>query len=215
MREYEAPNTKLALVLAAGELFAEKGFDRTTTREIAEKSGIKLGSLHYHFGSKEALYLETFRYGMEKEASPSLEKIIAKAPERTKTPLGISHIVYEYAEKFIELTLRTQTPGWITSLIMSEIAYPSSAFDIVLEEIFQPDHEDILKLYHLAKPDGKKEEADIWAFILPSQAMFYNQTIAKSLLKKKKLSARFIKKIARTIAKMMILAVDLPVPEGI
>ena len=39
----------------AAEMFARKGFQNTTVREIAEGSGILSGSLYHHFESKEAI----------------------------------------------------------------------------------------------------------------------------------------------------------------
>ncbi len=38
---------------AADELFGQKGFDGTTTRDILEKVGIARGTLYHHFKSKE------------------------------------------------------------------------------------------------------------------------------------------------------------------
>lgn len=40
---------------AADTLFGEIGFDATTTREIAERSGVNKALIHYHFKSKEGL----------------------------------------------------------------------------------------------------------------------------------------------------------------
>lgn len=40
---------------AADTLFGEIGFDATTTREIAEQSGVNKALIHYHFKSKEGL----------------------------------------------------------------------------------------------------------------------------------------------------------------
>lgn len=40
---------------AADTLFGEVGFDATTTREIAERSGVNKALIHYHFKSKEGL----------------------------------------------------------------------------------------------------------------------------------------------------------------
>lgn len=43
------------LVRLAAELFAEKGFQATTVREIADEAGILSGSLYHHFDSKESI----------------------------------------------------------------------------------------------------------------------------------------------------------------
>ena len=41
---------------AADQLFGKTGFDATTTREIAELSGVNKALIHYHFKSKEGLF---------------------------------------------------------------------------------------------------------------------------------------------------------------
>ncbi|WP_052305531.1 TetR/AcrR family transcriptional regulator [Thermomonospora curvata] len=43
------------LVKLAAELFAEKGFQATTVRNIADEAGILSGSLYHHFDSKESI----------------------------------------------------------------------------------------------------------------------------------------------------------------
>jgi TetR/AcrR family transcriptional regulator len=45
------------LVTAARALFAEKGFEKTSTREIASAVGANIGLISYYFGGKEELYL--------------------------------------------------------------------------------------------------------------------------------------------------------------
>lgn len=49
----EAEERKNEILDAAGELFSQKGFDRTSTGDILEKVGIARGTLYYHFKSKE------------------------------------------------------------------------------------------------------------------------------------------------------------------
>jgi TetR/AcrR family transcriptional regulator, cholesterol catabolism regulator len=41
----------------ASELFARKGFEATSMRDIATAAGLMSGSLYYHFASKEDLYV--------------------------------------------------------------------------------------------------------------------------------------------------------------
>jgi AcrR family transcriptional regulator len=51
-----AEERRLAIVTAAQPLFAAKGFDAVTTREVAEAAGISEALLYRHFEGKAALY---------------------------------------------------------------------------------------------------------------------------------------------------------------
>jgi AcrR family transcriptional regulator len=58
----EAPSSTKARILAAAEhVFAAKGFDGASTREIAARAGVNISSLHYHWESKETLYFAVFQ----------------------------------------------------------------------------------------------------------------------------------------------------------
>lgn len=61
----------------AETLFAEKGFNGTSVREIADKAGINIAMISYYFGSKEKLLEAIFDYrgNLSKLA---IENIIAK-----------------------------------------------------------------------------------------------------------------------------------------
>jgi AcrR family transcriptional regulator len=43
------------ILIVAEELFAEKGFDGTSVRDIAQQAGVNLAMISYYFGSKEKL----------------------------------------------------------------------------------------------------------------------------------------------------------------
>ncbi|WP_162914846.1 TetR/AcrR family transcriptional regulator [Desertibaculum subflavum] len=55
-----AGSTKDSLMQAAVRLFAAKGIDGTTTREIAAAAGVTEGAIYRHFVGKEALVEEIF-----------------------------------------------------------------------------------------------------------------------------------------------------------
>src|ERR1700745_4534614 len=48
--------TQLQLLEAAGQEFAEKGFERTTAKEICERAGINTAAVNYYFGGIEGLH---------------------------------------------------------------------------------------------------------------------------------------------------------------
>src|SRR5688572_13557528 len=51
-----AEDRREAIVMAAAPLFAAKGFDAVTTREVAEAAGVSEALLYRHFDNKAALY---------------------------------------------------------------------------------------------------------------------------------------------------------------
>lgn len=61
-------STREKIVETARSLFAENGFDRTTTAEIAREAGISEGTIYRHFKSKKELLMEC--------VIPVLQKIV-------------------------------------------------------------------------------------------------------------------------------------------
>lgn len=65
--EPAAPSTRERILDVALDLFIEKGFDRTSLREIAEKLGVTKAALYYHFASKDdilmALHMRLHEFG--------------------------------------------------------------------------------------------------------------------------------------------------------
>lgn len=52
------------ILFAAEELFAENGFEGTSTREIAKAANVNISMISYYFGSKEKLYEKLVEYRM-------------------------------------------------------------------------------------------------------------------------------------------------------
>ena len=49
-------STRDKILSAAGEVFAEQGFERATIRAITERAGANLAAVNYHFRDKAELY---------------------------------------------------------------------------------------------------------------------------------------------------------------
>jgi AcrR family transcriptional regulator len=62
-------NHRAQLLRGAIACLRDKGYARTTARDIAAASGSNLGSIGYHFGSKEALLNEAIREGFSEWTS--------------------------------------------------------------------------------------------------------------------------------------------------
>lgn len=61
MTRLKAPERREQLLAVATRLFAQKGYDATTTASIAEAAGITEPVLYRHFDSKLALFIEVLR----------------------------------------------------------------------------------------------------------------------------------------------------------
>ena len=58
----EYSEKQIQILEAAENLFAQKGFDGTSVRDIAEEAGVNLAMISYYFGSKEKLFEAMFAY---------------------------------------------------------------------------------------------------------------------------------------------------------
>ncbi|WP_432142652.1 TetR/AcrR family transcriptional regulator [Streptomyces sp. bgisy084] len=76
----DAQGTRLRLLDAASELFAERGYERATVRDIASRAGANQALLFRYFGSKKALFGEVMaRGGQEQLRSTPAERLFEVA----------------------------------------------------------------------------------------------------------------------------------------
>lgn len=61
-------NTENTILLAAEEVFFDKGYAGATTTEIAKKAGVNHAMLHYYFRTKENLFQIIFKRNVERIA---------------------------------------------------------------------------------------------------------------------------------------------------
>ncbi len=61
-----AEYTRQSIIKAAVTLFAEKGFDGSSVRDIITKARVNQAAINYHFKGKDGLYLEVLKTAFEK-----------------------------------------------------------------------------------------------------------------------------------------------------
>ena len=87
------PNRRAELLRAAAKLFVEKGFDATTTLDIAEAVGMRSGSPFYHFRSKQELLKAAMIEGLDAGNAQLLAAIDGIAdPEQRLRMLVRTHL---------------------------------------------------------------------------------------------------------------------------
>lgn len=65
--ESKAERTRRSIYQAAMTLFREKGFDKTTMRDISKAAGLSLGASYYYFPSKESIVSAYYQYIQEQQ----------------------------------------------------------------------------------------------------------------------------------------------------
>lgn len=75
-RRRNAADSRQSLLEAAGDLFAERGFDRTTTRDIGELAGLDPTLITRYFGNKAGLYLAILRDDFAAEEPGALRDLL-------------------------------------------------------------------------------------------------------------------------------------------
>ena len=208
---------KKILIVHAGMLFAELGFDRVTTRMIADKAGVRLSAIHYHFKSKEDLYIEAFRYAHDKDNRINFLDVYSENPELGKTPAGQAEIIRTTVLRYFRNIFNPQRSSWEMQLLVREIVTPSSALPRLAKTFIQSNVQNSEKFCQMIRPDMDKDEAMIWADTLFSHLFLYilAQRHIEEVRGKEWLNEQFFFKAAQMIARFMILELDLPLPEDL
>jgi AcrR family transcriptional regulator len=112
-KDTESIDKKELLLETAGTLFAENGFDGTSVRMIAEKSGMNIAMISYYFGSKEKLFEEL----ISNKINYMKEQLSALVENDKLDPWKKFEMVIEgYSERII------RTGGSFHKLMMREIS---------------------------------------------------------------------------------------------
>lgn len=120
------------LILAAGPIFAEKGFAQATVREICAAAGANLASVNYYFGDKERLYFETFSHAhrcrIRQTPLPPFEP--DQSPEEK-----LRTFLRSMLQRLFEPDDRTR---WEHELLLRELVQPTGITEPLFEEFFRP-----------------------------------------------------------------------------
>lgn len=73
---------QIAILMTAMKLFAEKGFDSTSTSAIAKKAEVSEGLIFRHFKNKEGLLEAIIAFGMEKASVYFAEISLISDPKK-------------------------------------------------------------------------------------------------------------------------------------
>ena len=124
---------------AASELFAERGFHRTTVRDIAARARVNVAAGHYHYGSKRALYLAVLRAQFA-DVRATLQARGAAVPEgelRALSRRQLAALLRTRVNVMLDLLIGPP-PGLHGTLMHREMCDPSEALPVIVDEFILP-----------------------------------------------------------------------------
>jgi AcrR family transcriptional regulator len=151
--------TKSHFLDAAEKEFARSGYEGTKIRTIAEVSQANLGTLHYYWGSKAAL----FRAVCERRLRPINEERLRRFAECEAKARGgkpdVRALVKAGIEPALRVTGATAKERRTFRLFYGRVLMdPAPEVGRVMAEIFDPSSREFLRLMRHACPDLDKQE---------------------------------------------------------
>ena len=126
---FEVDDTRQKLMNYAGEIFSAKGFESTTVREVCQAAGVNIAAIHYHFGDKERLYLECVKHAHCQHGMIDFDWPNGTSSQEKLTTM-VTHM--------LTMMLATDQPAWQSELMMRELARPTAACRVLVEEFISP-----------------------------------------------------------------------------
>ena len=133
-RDETAPRERL---LRSGlRLFAQQGFAKTSTRELAEDAGVNVASISYYFGDKAGLYRAVFSEPLG-------------APRRSgvrfdEAGLSLQQALLKLFSEMLEPLRHGDAARLCMKLHFREMLEPSGVWDQQLAQGFKPMHDALL-----------------------------------------------------------------------
>ncbi|WP_084196826.1 CerR family C-terminal domain-containing protein [Solimonas soli] len=159
--------TRAALLDAATAVFVEQGYDLARVRDIAERAGANVAAINYHFGGKEALYLEVLRH----QAGERIERYpFADAAQLAGAEQALRAAVTALLSRFLAEDQR----AFVAKLLMRELLSPTPALRTLVADVIAPQFRQLSAIVaRLLGPKADTETVTRCTLSIVSQCMFY------------------------------------------
>ena len=155
------------ILRSAGEVFAARGYQDATIREICRRAEVNLAAVNYYFGDKQRLYIEAVKHAraLIEERLP-LPEWPAETPPEQKLELFIG--------TFLGRLLSSETAAWQTRLLTREMMDPTQACEEMVQESFRPFFGVLLEiLRQLMPPDVPPHRVHQMGLSVVGQCVLY------------------------------------------
>jgi AcrR family transcriptional regulator len=131
--------TRERLLEVAGPVFADRGYQATTIRQICAGAGANVAAVNYHFGDKLGLYTEVLQQSVRSAQLLAVQNTL----DQNTPPEDILRVL-------IRARLRSVTgenrPDWHSRLLAHELAQPTPALRQLIDKVIRPICKRLLEL---------------------------------------------------------------------
>ena len=125
VRSRDAAASKKALLQAAQDLFGQKGFERTTIRDIGERAGVDAALIARYFGSKGDLYVAVVaaevageeRTGPYEGLEEMVDAVVSRVDDHGPGPILQAMIRSDTSEEIRTAALQRITRRFVNPLV--------------------------------------------------------------------------------------------------
>ena len=180
------PDTRTRLLEAAVHCFAEKGFEGTGIRDIAQRAQANSALVQYHFGGKEGLYLAAMKFLFEQ--GPDVVRTLPPPPapgEPKALPRAIESL-RNYVRAFLEELFACHGTGQCSRELGAamqlfwtrEMMNPGSErVDLILGHI-QPHLDYLYACFKVLRPSLEGEARFLMGASIHAQIVFFHRDMA-------------------------------------
>ncbi len=160
-------DTRTRLLNAAGPVFADKGFQGATVREICQMADVNLASVNYHFGDKQRLYIEAVKRAHQlRTKRVPLPQWPDGTPAETK--------LRDFVRTLLTRMIASEEAPWQHRLMMQEILHPTQACREMVEDYIRPEFQMLLGILNDLLPESvSTARRQQFAFSVVGQCLFY------------------------------------------
>lgn len=182
MAQYQTSiKTRKALIKATGELAAERGFNAVSIRAIATRSRQNIGSIHYHFGSKQKLFEAVVEEVALRWRKAPLDDLLAgydlSRPEEQARVLAL--VIRRQAD----LLFDHEAPEWHCRVIYQLMQSPDALNESFRDAVAEPELRRLEMLIRKISPSLTEAEMQIHLYVLIAPLLLHAD-YRKALLRK-------------------------------
>ncbi|WP_232435775.1 TetR/AcrR family transcriptional regulator [Rivularia sp. PCC 7116] len=153
-----ATDTKKQILNVAERQFAEKGYAGTTLRGVIKEAEVNIGAVHYHFGSKEELFIAVVRR-VAKQMVPKQLQHLAKYENQNEPP-SVENIMEAFFAPPLRMLSQMGKSGIIRAQFVGRSRVEPLPIQVLADKQFHESQQHFLDILQRAFPNQTRLELE-------------------------------------------------------